>query len=126
MTHPRAPENAMSGRRHELLQHVVDVIQAKLGELGISAEAADLVANAAADTLADSWGGQLINIPTNYRWRLSRREAEIYNDYRAGRSVADIARRLSLHERSVRKIIDRIRARILAAARANNRDLFDE
>lgn len=122
----RPPENSMSCRRHELLQHVVDVIQAKLIELDISEEAADLVANATADTLADSWGGQLINIPTNYRWRLSRREAEIYSDYRSGRSIADIARRVGLHERSVRKIIDRIRARILAAARTNNKDLFDD
>lgn len=116
----------MSVRRHELLQQVSDTILDELVKLGISQDAADLMANLVADVLADQWGGQLINFPTNFRWKLSQREAKIYALHKSGLSIGEIAKEFGMHERSVRKSLDRMRARILAASKANNKDLFED
>ncbi|WP_082877313.1 Mor transcription activator family protein [Comamonas thiooxydans] len=67
----------------------------------------------------------MINIPKDYRWKLSQRESEIYAEFN-GYNIADLARKFNMHERSMRKLLDRVRKHMAAATDRRNRDLFND
>ena len=114
----------MSERRNKLLADVMEVAAARLSE-HVSPNAAEMIAGDLADYLADYWGGQLINFPKNFRWKLSQREMEIYDAY-SGTNLGELARRYDISERGLRKLIARVRERIAKATRSANQDLFQD
>ncbi len=116
-------DSSMAIRRNEFLEDLMEVARKHLQE-HVSAPAADLVAGSLTDHLADYWGGQLINIPKDYHWKLGRRELEIYDAYN-GTNLADLARRYDISERGLRKLLARVRKRIAKASSAGNHDLFN-
>jgi len=81
------------------------------------------VANAIADHLADYWSGQTITFPKEYQRRLSKRDVEIYERYN-GPNRAELARELGISERSLYKLIARVRRRLKDQA-ANRPQLFE-
>ena len=117
-------DSNMAIRRNQFLSDLMDVAKKHLQE-HVSGPAADLVAGSLTDHLADYWGGQLINIPKDYRWKLSQREAEIYAEFN-GYNIAELARKYDMHERSMRKLLDRVKKRIAAATDRRSRGLFDD
>ena len=106
---------SMTQRRNQLLADVVDVSADHLAD-HVPAEAARLIAESLADRLADFWGGQLINFPKDYRWKLSQREMEIYQAFN-GFNLGDIASQYGMTERGLRKLLHRMRERIQREAR---------
>ena len=114
----------MANRRNKFLTDFMDWARSNLGH-HVSPEAADLIASDMTDRLADHWGGQLINIPKDYHWKLSQRDAEIYAAFN-GHNYAELAKKHDMHERSLRKLLDRVRKRMAAAADRRTRDLFND
>lgn len=117
-------DSNMANRRNQFLADLMDVAKKHLQE-HVSTPAADLVASSLTDHLADYWGGQLINIPKDYRWKLSQRDAEIYSEFN-GYNYAELAKKHEMHERSLRKLLDRVKKRIRVAADRRTQDLFNE
>ncbi|MCD2164688.1 Mor transcription activator family protein [Comamonas koreensis] len=114
----------MSERRNKLLADVMEVAAARLAE-HVSPNAAEMIAGDLADHLADYWGGQLINFPKDFHWKLGKRELEIYDAYN-GFNLGDLARKYDISERGLRKLIARVRERIAKATRSANQDMFHE
>lgn len=112
----------MEARRHALLDGIAALCAQRLEELGVASGAAELVANAVADDVAELWGGQTICIPKDYARVLSRRDMEIYEAF-DGRNVAELALRYGLTERGMYKLLKRIRERLAHQARGAP-DLF--
>ena len=102
-------EGSMAHRRHQFLSDMIDVSSAHLAD-HLPVDAARLIAESLADRLADYWGGQLINIPKDYRRRLSEREAKISGEFN-GFNYGELATKYGMCERSIRKLISRVRTR---------------
>ena len=117
-------DSNMASRRNQFLADLMDVAKKHLQE-HVSGPAADMVASSLTDHLADYWGGQLINIPKDYHWKLSKRDAEIYSEFN-GYNYAELAKKHDMHERSLRKLLDRVKKRMAAAADRRNKDLFND
>ena len=114
----------MASRRNQFLADLMDVAKKHLEE-HVSGPAADMVASSLTDHLADYWGGQLINIPKDYHWKLSQRDAEIYSEFN-GYNYAELAKKHDMHERSLRKLLDRVKKRMAASADRRTKDLFND
>jgi Mor family transcriptional regulator len=110
-------------RRHALYEGMVSYVTQNLLEYGLGGAAAEAVANAIADHLADYWSGQTITFPKEYQRRLSKRDVEIYERYN-GPNRAELARELGISERSLYKLIARVRRRLKDQA-ANRPQLFE-
>ena len=115
------PSSRMGAQRNELLSDLVGLAERVFVELEVSPAQASIVANALADRLADHWGGQNINFPKDYRWKLARVELEILDAFK-GDNIPELARKYKMTERGIRMLIRRVRARITAA---NQAGLFD-
>ena len=115
-------DTQMATRRNQLLADVMAVAAARLSE-HVSSSAAEMIAGDLADHVADYWGGQLINFPKDFRWKLGQREMEIYDAYN-GHNLGELARKYDISERGLRKMISRVRERIAAATKSANQDLF--
>lgn len=113
----------MEHRRNELLTDLQAVAAASLAE-HVSDAAAELIASSLVDRVADHWGGQLINFPKDYHWKLSKRDLEVYDAYN-GHNLGELAQRYSISERGLRKLLARVRERIAATSRSANHDLFN-
>ena len=124
MTAAAERDTSMSERRNKLLADVMEVAAARLAE-HVSPNAAEMIAGDLADHLADYWGGQLINFPKDFHWKLGQRELEIYDAYN-GFNLGDLARKYDISERGLRKLIARVRERIAKATRSANQDMFQE
>lgn len=117
-------DSSMAIRRNEFLSDVQAVATAYLAK-HVSGPAAELVASSLTYHLADYWGGQLINIPKYYHWKLSKRDAEIYGAFN-GHNYAELAKQYTMGERGLRKLLDRMRTRIAEAADKRTHDLFND
>lgn len=117
-------DSSMAIRRNEFLTDLQAVATAYLAK-HVSESEAELVASSLTNHLVDYWGGQQINFPKDYHWKLSQRDAELYAAFN-GYNYADLAKRYSIHERSVRRLINRIRERMQEAADARTHDLFNQ
>lgn len=113
----------MGERRNELLADLVDVAKRVLVDEDVQPDLAELAANAVADRLADYWGGQIISFPKDYRRRLAKLEIEIYRAWSEGGSTfGELALKHKMHERSLRRLIARVRARVI---QDEQQDLLD-
>jgi Mor family transcriptional regulator len=101
----------MEEKRNELFADLVTTAERLLQEYDLQAPAATLIANALADHLADHWGGQNMNIPKDYRRKLSLRELEVYDRF-SGDNFDTLARDFGMTERSMRRLIARVRDRL--------------
>ncbi len=117
-------EGRMRIRRHEFFEDFVAAATRILVELGISQAESALAASAMADHIASHWGGQNLNVPMDWRRALTQLELEIYNKF-TGDNYDELARHYGIADRTVRRYIQRIRERLAAAARRNQRDLFN-
>ncbi|WP_211224692.1 Mor transcription activator family protein [Oceanospirillum beijerinckii] len=104
----------MEERRHELLADTAQQTEELLKLYGIDESIADQVGCAVADHLANHWGGQLINIPKDYQYKLANRDLEIWNDF-TGSNHAQLAKKYKLSTRAIYKIIKRVKERQSAA-----------
>lgn len=114
-------DGRMAERRHELYADLMALVTQQLVEYGVGDNEAALIASALADRMADHWGGQNITFPKEYRRKLTRLEAEIYQAHH-GDNLSVLAQRYDISERGLRKLIARVTQRIRAG---NQGGLFD-
>lgn len=107
--------DSMAARRHELLLDVAQAAQATARELGIADAVAEHVGAAVADMLAARWGGQQLTFPMNGYYSLAARERDILARREQGASIWELAREFKMTERGVRKLLDRVKARLVCA-----------
>ncbi len=98
-------------KRAELFDDLVAVTAEFLRAHDVNEKAANIVANSLADHLADTWGGQNINIPKDYQRKLAARELELYQAF-TGHNHGELARQFGMTERSVYKVLKRVRERL--------------
>jgi len=103
--------------RNELVTCVIDHTQSALKRAGVEAEKAASIAVGLADELVTVFGGQNITFPKEHARKQAQREASIYAEFKAGATYRDIAKTYDISERGARKMIDRVRARIVQAAK---------
>lgn len=114
-------DGRMAERRHELYADLMALVQRQLIEYGVGQNEAALIASDLADRLADHWGGQNMTFPKEYRRKLTRLEAEIYQMHQ-GYNLPELAQRFKISERGLRKLIARVTKRIRTDSQAG---LFD-
>lgn len=97
----------MPMRRATLLANVAKFVAEVARGHGVPAEVADQVGAAAADELAQEWGGQIITIPTDYYFRTAKRDVRILNDLAEGMKPHEICARYNMTEIALRKLRQR-------------------
>lgn len=103
-------ESMMEPRRSELLEDIHAHAAAIIQEHGIDADIADQVGCAIADFLAENWGGQNFTIPKDHRYKVSKRDLDIYEEF-DGRNHHILAKKYDTTIRNIYKIIKRIKAK---------------
>lgn len=118
----------MALKRHELLEELQGVITRQLEELDTHPDAANLAASSVVDFLSTYWAGQVISFPKDVRYKLARKELEIWQQYR-GDNKDDLARQYGMTPRGMGKLLERIRAKFrrqsAEADSAGQMDLID-
>lgn len=97
----------MASRRHELLRDVEACAADTAREHGLSEDAAARIGAAVADRLTENWAGQQITFPMRGFYGLSPQELAIVSDRNAGMRVFELARKYSMTERGIRKLLKR-------------------
>ena len=108
----------MEKARNELVTCVIDHAESALTRAGIEQEKAASIAVGLADELVDLFGGQNITFPKEHARKQAQKEASIYAEFQAGACYRDLAASHDMTERGLRKMIDRVRARIAQGAKA--------
>jgi len=101
---------SMEQLRHELLSDLASHVTKVLLDHGIEEDVADQAGIASADFLAEHWGGQLINIPMDHKFRVAARDLKIWSEFR-GNNHAELARRYGMTLRGIYKVIARVKSR---------------
>ena len=117
-------ESRMATKRHELFEDIMEQVEQVLAAHDIKAFHAGLAAAAVADRLADHWGGQNLTFPKDYRRKLTKRELQIFDEWR-GDNWGELARKYDIAERTVRRVIARIKAKLKAARDEAQMDMLD-
>ena len=97
-------------KRQSLIQCVIDHAESELRTQGIAQDKALQLATSIADRLADAFGGQLITFPKEYSRKLHERDAQILADFN-GSNFPELVMRYGMCDRSIRKLIERAKAR---------------
>lgn len=117
-------ESRMGTKRHELFDDVMAQVEQVLVAHDIKPFHAALAAAAVADRLADHWGGQNFTFPKDYRRKLTKRELQIFDEWR-GDNWGELARKYDIAERTVRRVIARIKAKLKAARDDAQMDMLE-
>lgn len=96
----------MSKIRHELLSDVADHSALLIRDYGIDDDIADQVAHAIADHLATSWGGQVITMPKDHHFKLSKRDKAIYAKFN-GSNHSELATEFRVGVQRIYNIVKR-------------------
>ncbi|MDZ7870745.1 MAG: Mor transcription activator family protein [Rheinheimera sp.] len=122
MTENKTDKVGMAALRHELLDDVVEQAKNVLVDHGVDTDVSEQAATAIAEHLADHWGGQLINFPKNFLYKLAQRDRVIYDEFN-GRNISDLARKFNMSVRGIYKVINRAQKR---AVKEEQPDLFGD
>lgn len=117
-------DSRMAVKRHELFDDVMTHVEQTLVAHDIKAFHAGLAAAAVADRLADHWGGQNFTFPKDSRRKLTKRELQIFDEWK-GDNWGELARKYDIAERTVRRVIARIKAKLKAAREEAQLDMLD-
>lgn len=112
----------MAHLRHELLNDLVVQANDILVGYNVPKEKAEHCALAIANHMANHWGGLLIYFPKDDVYRIASRDIDMYNEFN-GTNHAELARKYDICQRTVYKIITKMRA--LTTAK-NQPDLFSK
>ncbi|MBZ9610767.1 Mor transcription activator family protein [Rheinheimera maricola] len=115
-------KTGMDALRSELLDDVAAHAKHILADHGVGTDVADQCGVALAEFLADHWGGQLINFPMNFLYKLAQRDLVIYDEFN-GRNHAVLASKYNMSVRGIYKLVARVKKRIVAEKQP---DLFPD
>ena len=100
----------MESRRGELVECVVCHVDSTLQKFGLNPDDAMRAATATADKLLEVFGGQILTFPTDYKKKLARKEADIFEQFN-GANGYELAKAHGMTERGLRILLARVRAR---------------
>ncbi|ART47585.1 MULTISPECIES: Mor transcription activator family protein [Acidovorax] len=100
-------------KRHELLAELQDVVARQLSDMGVAADTAALVAAFLVDYLSTYWAGQVVSFPKDAFYKLTLKELEVLSLFQ-GDNYDQLARQFGMTPRGMRKLVNRINARIKA------------
>lgn len=115
------PSQRMQQRRHEVLEFHRELLERLLVDQGQSPTEALVIASDFTDQYAQHVAGQTICYPKEHRYRLLRKELEIYNKFDG--NVPELAIQYDMTERGMYKLIARVRKRLRENAQPG---LFDD
>lgn len=110
------------GIRHEFFEETAAKVEAVLKDFNIDADVAEQCGSAIADMLAKDWGGQILTIPMDYHFQLSKRDMEIWDAFN-GTNHSELAKRYNVSVNAIYRILARTRGK--ATARVQSQ-LFDD
>jgi len=108
----------MEKARNELITCVIDHAERALKRAGIESDKAASIATGLADELVDVFGGQNITFPKEHARKQIQKEARIYAEFKAGACYRDLAVTHDMTERGLRKLVNRVRARLVQGGKA--------
>lgn len=115
-------KTGMDALRSELLDDVAAHAKNVLADHGIANDVAEQCGVALAEFLAEHWGGQLINFPKNFLYKLAQRDMAIYEEF-TGHNHAKLASKYNMSVRGIYKLVTRAHKRIVAEKQP---DLFPD
>lgn len=95
---------AMEVRRNELFDDLSVTLSGEMQRLGISEETAAQVSEAACERICSHWGGQLIAVPKDAKYKRSQRNKAIKLEFN-GKNHAELARKFGLTQRAIYKVL---------------------
>ena len=101
----------MEIKRHELLTHVSSKIAKEALDFGIAEEAALQLGCNVANAIAELFGGQNFTFPKNYAFKISQRDAQIYQEFK-GNNYSQLSQKYHMTERGIRKVIARVKQKM--------------
>lgn len=101
----------MEKRRQEVYEEIALFVADTLRNHGIPNDVSDQCGHAAADHMAEHWGGQVISFSMRSAFRMSVRELQILAAKNAGLPVHQIAHDFDMSENGVRKLLSRVSRR---------------
>lgn len=112
MTQPPRQPPRKQGKHSQLgnalLSEVSQLTIDSLTSHNIDKDIADQVANHLRNSIATSWGGQLIYIPKDLQAKLSTRDAQIYAEFN-GKNHSELATKYNLNIARIYEIIKTVR-----------------
>ncbi len=99
-------DTPMQCKRNELISDLSDQIALVLRDYNIAPDIAEQCGAAVADHMANHWGGQVITIPKDYRWKLTQRDLIIWGEYN-GKNHHELARKYGIGTNAIYRIVKR-------------------
>lgn len=112
----------MEHLRHQLLADTAERVARLLLDYNVPEDAAEQCGSAVADDLATHWAGQNLTFPKDYRYKLTRRDLEIWDKF-TGNNQRELAKEYNLTVNAVYRLLKRIRRQAIAR---NQPDIFDQ
>lgn len=95
-------------KRNEMLADIAAGSAAILLNFGLDQQRANRAGDEIADFMADSFGGQVVNFPKDFRYKLEKRHQEIMDRF-DGTNRNELAQEYGLTVRAIYKICQRAR-----------------
>lgn len=99
---------AMEEDRNMLLSELADHIFAEISGHGFSDELSEQLSVNIVDFISDHFGGHTLSFPKDLRFKRSRRNQLIYEDYNSGMRWGQLAKKYNMHDRTIKRIIRRL------------------
>ena len=97
----------MELKRHEFFEDIIAHLNILFtDELGFSQDIAEQAGISVVHFMIAHWAGQNLGIPIDYKYRVAKRDLEIYEFHRGDFSAT--ARQFGLTERGARKALERV------------------
>ena len=100
----------MEDRRTEILESIIGNVEETLAKRKFEPADASQIALSVAENIFELFGGHNITFPTNYKKKLTEKEALIFQKF-DGTNYGALAKEHKMAERSIRKLISRVQIR---------------
>lgn len=107
-----ANASQMEIKRHEFFEDLIAHLNILFSEeLGFDKDVAEQAGISVVHFMINHWAGQYFVIPMDYKYKVAKRDLEIYEFHRGDFSAT--ARHFGLTDRGARKALDRVHKRII-------------
>jgi Mor family transcriptional regulator len=103
--------NRYEATRHRFFASLDEYVQSALEELGIDADVRAHAGAAVADRVAEEFQGEDLYVPTDYAYKMSKRENEILDKHFSGVPRDELRRTYKLSQKGLTRLLRRAQAR---------------
>lgn len=105
----------MAIKRHKLYEEMDSHILSFSKEKGLTDKEAEELSSGLINTIANLFGGQNFCFPKDIGYDIKYRDLIIYREYKGSANCAELAKKYGVTERSIYKIIARVRKNLPAS-----------